>query len=394
MPRRPDQAARPSRDPAPDTQPEEGGPAPDPLADDDEGPDTPHFPVEDEQIVELTEEDDYLRALWYGPQGSGKTTHTARVLLAEPQGRLLVCNAEAGAKIRALRRHGIPVERVAVWPKPGVRPTFDGLERLVMQVDAALAAARKNGEPKPYCAFDLDSVTELVKLMLDNIQEDGIAGQRELDRKARAAGVNPPRRNQRKRFQLERDDYGLVSQQMRNILRRLRYMDLHFLATALVRRDEDQDTGVVMYGPAMPPALQSDLLGYMDVVIRTEVRADGGKEEFVGYTRPDESHHGKDRYGLLPRELLDPAADVVLGHIRGDAPAPEVELTPVIDSTNGAPAMASDEAVATVREEIEADVAAAVAETAKKTPRPRTRARKQEPAKVGATDGSDDEPPF
>ncbi len=92
---------------------------------------------------------------------------------------------------------------------------------------------------------------------------------------------------------------------MRSILRKLRYMDLDVLFTALVRRDEDQDTGATMYGPAAPPALQQDLLGYADLVIRTERRAsaDGKSEEIVGYTYPDENHHGKDRFGVLPPEL-------------------------------------------------------------------------------------------
>lgn len=334
--------------------------------------------IEDEVISPLSEDDDYLRGLWYGAQGSGKTTNLCRVLLHEPVGDLLICNAEGGAKIRALRKHGIPVDRIKVWPKPGVRPTFDGLERLVFQVDNDLRRARREGRPKPYCAFDLDSITELIKLMLDNVLDDGQTSAREIDRKAREAGVAPPRRNARKRFQTERDDYQLVSQQMRSILRRLRYMDLHFLVTALVRRDEDPDTGAVMYGPAMPPALQSDLLGYMDVVIRTEVRVDeNGKEEWIGHTRPDENHQGKDRYGMLPAELIDPGADVVLGHIMG----------PVVDSDDP-------------QETGPAAVEAEPAEPPKRKPATRTR-KKTEPvapsgdeATVGAKDGSDDEPPF
>lgn len=396
MPKRTDRAVRPVPPPEDDSPVAMGGEdreeelveAPAPVA------------VEDEEIVGLedAQEEDHFFGLWYGIPGSTKTTDICRILLARPVGDLIVCNAEAGLKLRALRQYGIPTDRIRVWPKPGIRPTFDSLERLVFKVDAELAAARKAGEPKPYCAFALDSVTELVKLMLDNIQEDGIAGQRELDRKAREAGVNPPRRNIRARFKSERDDYALVANQMRAILRRLRYMDLDFLVTALVRRDEDQDTGAVMYGPAAPPALQQDLLGYADIVIRTERRTgDGGVEEVVGYTQPDENHHGKDRYGLLPAELLPPGADVVLGHITGE----------VIDSIVSSPAGAEDEDTAAPVEPQSTEEQAPAEEPAKKAPARRTRKTTAAASKtgsgridaktmtaVGAGDGTDDNPPF
>lgn len=329
---------------------------------------------EDEEIVGVTEEDDYLRALWWGPQGTGKTTAVAKILESEPEGKLLICNAEAGVKARALRRHGIPMDRIAVWPKPGVRPTFDGLERLVLRVDAEMAEARRTGNPKPYCAFAMDSVTELVKLMLDNIAEELVTRQREQDQKARAQGVAPPRRAvSRGRFKAERDDYQLVSGQMRSLLRKLRYMDLHFLATALVRRDEDQDTGKVTYGPAMPPALQADLMGYMDLVIRTELTNAG---EFLGHTRPDESNMAKERYGILPAELENPSADRVFAILNDES---------VIDSVS--PSYTTEEDAPAPAEE-------APEEPAAEKPKRATRSRKKVEPEPAPADADDDRPPY
>jgi hypothetical protein len=346
-----------------------------------------HYVDEEAEPVGLEQEQDYLTALYYGPPGSGKTTAVARVLLAEPEGKLLVCNAEAGLKLQALRAMGIPTERIATWPKRGIRPTFDALERLVFKVDADLARWRAEGGEKPWCAFDLDSATELIKLMLDNISEDGMAGRREIERKAREAGVKPPpMRNGRARFKAERDDYGLVSGQMRSILRRLRYMDLHFLITALPRRDEDQDTGATMYGPATPPALQQDLLGYADVVIRTEVATDEkGAPQYVGWTKPDENHHAKDRYGALPERLVDPFVDRVLGHIAGDVVGSE--------DPSAAPA-AADEVTETVDPQPTTEAAPSKPAAGGGKTRTRKTTPKAPAPKVDANSGSDDEPPY
>lgn len=378
---------------------------------------------EDEELVGLDEaqEEDNTFTIWYGPPGSTKTTSIARLLLARPVGKLIICNAEAGLKVRALRRHGIPTERIVIWPKPGVRPTFDGLERLVLKIDAELAAARRAGEPKPYCGFAGDSITELVKLMLDNITESGIENQRDLDRRAKIAGVTPPRRDARKRFKTERDDYGLVSNQVRAILRKLRYMPIDVMFTALTRRDEDQDTGATMYGPATPPALQQDLLGMADIVIRTERRkGTNGREEIVGYTLSDENHHGKDRYGLLPAEILPPGADVVLGYITGaviDSPITSPESDP-LDETGGHQPSGPDggesddldiaaEAEVTGESELEIEARRA-AEIPARKPATRKKASVSVAARsghdgridartmkaVGKGDGTNDEPPF
>lgn len=386
------------------TKPEEGGPAEQP--EDDTVPNA----HEDEESVGLddTEEEDSLFAIWYGIQGTTKTTSMARVLRYRPEGKLLVCNAEAGLKARALRQHGVDTSRIEIWPKPGIRPTFDALERLVMRVDGEMAQARRDGKPKPYCAIGVDSITELVKLMLDNLKDDSLERERAIAKAAREKGARAPRRNPLARFKSERDDYQVVSQQMRNILRRLRYMDLDVLVTALVRRDEDEDTGRTMYGPAAPPALQLDLLGYADVVIRTERRTsdDGKTNEIVGTTLSDETNHGKDRYGVLPTEIPEPGADVILSLIHDpdfEAPAPATD-EPAADSGSEEPAEdgeSKDEAAEgsdgpadgdmTITPELEKELQE-VENRPKPTRTRRTRAKAA--AKVGPESGTDDQPPY
>ena len=390
-----------------ETLPEEGGPA---EPEDDIVPNA----HEDEESVGLddTEEEDSLFAIWYGIQGTTKTTSMARVLRYRPEGKLLVCNAEAGLKARALRQHGVDTSRIEIWPKPGIRPTFDALERLVMRVDGEMAQARRDGAPKPYCAFGVDSGTELIKLMLDNLKDDSLERQRAIAKAAREKGARAPRRDPLARFKSERDDYQVVSQQMRNILRRLRYMDLDVLITALVRRDEDADTGRTMYGPAVPPALQLDLLGYADVVIRTERRAsdDGKTNEIVGITLSDETNHGKDRYGVLPTEIPEPGADVILSLIHdpdfeapvsapseflenmaneGGAEEPTEGDESKDEATEGSDGPADGDM--TITPELEKELQE-VENRPKPTRTRRTRAKTA--AKVGPESGTDDEPPY
>lgn len=322
-------------------------------------------------VADFEDGTDFVTAVWYGSPGSGKTTNMCAFLLAEREGRLLVCNVEGGMKLRALKAQGIPTDRISVWPRPGIRPTFDGLERMVLKMQADLDEARASGAPRPWCGIGWDSVTELIKTMLDNVLEDQHAARREVAERARKAGKPAPR-SSRARFVTESDDYQLVSQQVRSVLRKIRYMDLHFGVTALVRRDEDKNTGAVIYGPACPPALQGDLMSYSDVVIHTEVDDLG---RFMGRVLGNPSWLAKDRYGLLPSELENPTAATLLDYITGRT---KEEVVLPEDDTATAPVE-------------EPAPAAPKSSTAKRSTRttPKTTAPPAAPVAAG-----DDEPPF
>ncbi len=146
-----------------------------------------------------------------------------------------------------------------------------------------------------------DSVTDIHKKVLDQVVAAGAA-------KAEAKG------KPREPFAIELQDYGVMSEQIGLLLRRFRDLPCHFGVTALERRDTDDD-GKVVYRPAVTPALSGALQGWMDMVIVTSVADMSGEDEYRGLSRPVGKYRGKDRFGVLPRYLIDPTFDRVWSYI-------------------------------------------------------------------------------
>lgn len=244
----------------------------------------------------LDDVEDTVNGLWYGDPGSGKTTD---VLTAANAGVVILINAEGGAKLRPLRQRGIDTSMIRLYPKPGQKVTYEKLESLYWGIKSEL-----DTHPGSIVAVVWDSLTEIHKALLDD---------------AVAAGYRKAQQQHKDRdeFFVDRQDYGTMSEQMRKLLRRYRDLPCHFLMTALTRRDQDDD-GVVTYLPAVTPALQTDVMGFVDVICHTTVRGDGDKAEFQGEFAPVGKFRGKDRFGALPRKLVDPTFERVLQYVRDE----------------------------------------------------------------------------
>lgn len=241
-----------------------------------------------------------LTMLYYGKEGSRKTTDT--LTLAE-FGKVLLINAEGGAKPTALRAQGINLENVETWPKDGNVDSIS-FESIENEVFIPLKMALEE-DPNAYIGVAIDSFTELSRRLVD---------------KAAATGREQDRRNGRTRdqFKIDLDDWGTMTTMMRMILRRFRDLGIHLIITALERRDTDDD-GFVQYGPAVGPAVATDTMGLVDVVIWTQVEQIGpdGREFGTGTTRPMQRHRAKDRFGVLPPRMIDPTVARVLAYIDG-----------------------------------------------------------------------------
>jgi len=240
----------------------------------------------------LTEQRDTLNILYYGPGGTGKTTDLA---FMANLGRVLYVDAESGIKRGPLERLGVKTANIEILD---VTVGFAPFEQAFWDIKSDLAA-----DPDSWAGTVWDSVTEIHKAFLDDVVIAGVA-------KAQRQG------KERDRFFIERGDWGVMTDQMRLLIRRYRDLPCHFGMAALERREQDDD-GKVVYQPGVTPALQNDLIGYMDVVCHTSTELVGAAEEFHGLFRPVGKYQGKDRFGALPRRLVAPTFDRVLSYIDG-----------------------------------------------------------------------------
>ncbi len=269
--------------------------------------------VDEFGFVSLDETTDFLNVLAYGREGTAKTTSAATAanaaVAADHKGRVLVINAEGGLKVVALRKRGIDTSRIVVWPDPksGVQITKRTLEGLHERLLTDLTK-----DPDSWFAVVIDSTTDVHQALREQ------ATNKRIDKLMNKPGadtsvIDPD-------F-VDRDDYGVMTSQLRVLIRRFRDLPCHVILTALERVDDA--TKVV--GPALTPAIATDVLGYVDITMymRATLHATGEDDddslaEFRALTRPGKVTRAKDRFDLLPRVLVEPTFERVLGYVRGD----------------------------------------------------------------------------
>ncbi|QDH48946.1 Sak4-like ssDNA annealing protein [Arthrobacter phage Gisselle] len=265
-------------------------------------------PVEDERFDDLfapvDEVDDFYNFCFYGLEGSGKTTAIATAANIAPEGsKVLIVNAEGGVKKKALERRGIDTSKIVLWPNPktGGRVTRKGLEKLYQRLQSDLAT-----DPNSWFAIGWDSITEVhAKIVSD------VAGAR--IQKARDRDVVITEADE---FFTDRDDYGVMSKMVNDLLRKFRDLPVHYIVTALERRDVDEKTSKVSYGPAVTPALQTSILGYTDVNLYFKAEDEDGP--FRALVKGVGTFRTKDRMGGLPKVIAQPSMERILGYIDGE----------------------------------------------------------------------------
>lgn len=253
--------------------------------------------------MQLSDQEEFINALYYGDGGTGKTTDLAAMANLGP---IIYINAEAGLKARPLKKLGVKIENIRVWPEPGQAITFETLEDLHLELLDELvptpgAPKAKTEKKNPVIGVAMDSVTEIYKKLLDREVARAVL-------KADNAG------KERDPYRVELADYGIMTEQMRKLIRRFRDLPCHFAMAALSRREQDDD-GAVTYQPAITPALQNDLIGWVDLVCVTSMDQVGEDEQYKGLFRAHSKYRGKDRLGALPKFLIDPTFDRIVGYV-------------------------------------------------------------------------------
>lgn len=261
--------------------------------------DEPEDTADDSWFVSLDEVEDFVNAVFYGREGSAKTTNAA-TMANIGEGKVLVINAEGGLKKIALKKRGIDVSNIVVWPDPKNPEVIDGksLNRIYRRVKVDL-----ENDPTSWAGVIMDSASDVYVALLDSAQSKRVN-----------IALN-------KGADVDEDfvdiaDYGTMTKAFRDVLRKFRDLPCHFIATALERRDVDKDTGKPQYGPAVTPGLQVDLLGYVDFVIMVKPEDEDGP--FRGLTRANSRYRAKDRFDVLPRVMVEPTFERILQYLRGD----------------------------------------------------------------------------
>jgi hypothetical protein len=261
--------------------------------------------------------DTYNMCFW-GREGSGKTTALATAANIAPEGsKILVVNAEGGLKLAAMKRRGIDTSKIVIYPNPerNERITRAGLERVYRRVSAELSK-----DPASWYMVAWDSVTEVHEAIVGQVSEGRLAKAKK--RIEDAGGV--AQFDEADEFFTDRDDYGTMSKMVKDLLRKFRDLPCHFVATALERRDVDEKTSKVTYGPAVTPGLQNAILGYTDLNLYFKQEDEDGP--FRALVRGVSSYRTKDRMGGLPKVIAEPTFQRILGYTDGTIAEAEDDL--------------------------------------------------------------------
>ena len=246
----------------------------------------------------LADDEDIVNILFYGEGGTGKTTALAGLARL---GKVIYIEAESGLKKGPLTRFGIPIERLQlVRDTAGQKQiTFNKLAALCDRLRLELA-----DDPQAIAGVVWDSVTEIQKKLLRQVMD------KRIERFAERGQEVEQHKN-------VIEDYGINTEQMRDLVRMYRDLPCHLGLAGLEVRDEDDD-GAVGYRPNLTPKLAADLIGYVDLVCYTQDRTVGGKHFFVGTFKRGGKFTAKDRYGIMPDTLINPSFDRIVKYISGD----------------------------------------------------------------------------
>ena len=244
---------------------------------------------------------DYCHVCYYGDPGSGKTSHAATLANL---GRVPYFLAEPGLKFGALKRRGVNTDNLM--------PVRNVTSALMMEKFWQIKS-RLDTEPGYYSGAVLDTLGVLVNKEVAAIRkrdwEKAVA-------KAEAAGEEyegPPRN----KFGKAWDVFGEMTADLREVIENYVDLPMHLAFLSHVRRDDDEDTATIQYGPASSPAVQHDVIAWFDMIIRCERRGDW----FIGHTVTDDDGRwmAKDRDDVLPRPIMAiPTMERIVGYVNGD----------------------------------------------------------------------------
>lgn len=240
----------------------------------------------------LDTEDEWSRICLYGRYGMGKTTALASAV--NLGGTVEHIDSELRLKPGPLRRLGYDVSKIN--PHRPVE-SFAQLSGLVWDLKAKI-----HDNPYSVSAVGMDTITESTKLLISNIADTNLALERRRAEK-RGEVYMPP-------LTIEGDWWGELAERFRRLFRDMASLETHLVFLAHERKDTDE-SGSSSIGPATSPAVQADLLGYVDVVGHLEMNLGTRVARFS----PNSRYQAKDTFGLLPPIMANPTVERIVRYI-------------------------------------------------------------------------------
>lgn len=249
------------------------------------------------------EKAEFLKIQWYGREGSTKTTSMSTMANCAGHSKILMLNAEAGFKKKPLIKRGIEVGQIKVYPPDDAKHA--GHKFFRAEIDELFRRVKSDLEKDPdaWYGTNWDSLSMIVSNLLDEARANRVA------RLAERFGADDHKANP---FFTDRDDYGVMSQMIRDLFQKFLDLPCHFGATSLMRRIVDEDTKKTQYGPDVNPALWTNVLGGPDIVIACVGEDDLGPPR--GLTQGNARFRAKDRFGMLPRVMVEPTFERILAY--------------------------------------------------------------------------------
>lgn len=258
----------------------------------------------------LNQQTQFLKAGYYGDVGTAKTSNLAALARL---GKIVAIDSEAGLENSPLEDLGIPTENII----PFRDITYEALDELHWEIRSKL-----DEDPGSIVGVTLDSMTEIVAKLVEQTNDAEIERQiRKMQRRGEdTSGLS--------KFRIDLSSWGVVTEQVRRLVRRYRDLPCHIGWAALERRDVDQNDGSVSYGPRVNPGLQGDLVGYVGMVAHTWVDGEDsdGNEQFVAHMRRTGKYVAKDRFHVTPKRMAVPSFDRLVGYMNGEL---TVETDPI-----------------------------------------------------------------
>lgn len=289
-----------------------------------------------QQTINVSTEDDYLKMLVYAQGGIGKTVLSATA--SQLDGDTLFISAERGTKSIRLKKWSdrIDLNKIHVVGMDNFIDFNDYYEFLYDHVEMVKQydRYRKSGDnanaskmieaiwkqqsdeprekgqmPRIYRTVVIDSLTEVQRRSLDRIVD------------TRTGQANPGSITRGVKFENNRttlQDYGDNTQQMRKLVRAFRDLDMNVIFTALEAEVQDEMTGKVTVRPALTDKLWQDVNGYVDIVARMFTATKDKQVERKIAFQPYGNYTAKDRTGALGMGMTDATVKQIVDKIAAE----------------------------------------------------------------------------